>query len=88
MFNNPNPPAHNFNAMEVRLSASFRAYWTSLAAFGDPNHNLTPDQVVWPTFNTTTQAYVHMRSPVNVDTFLEAAKCAFWSTRYTKYYFD
>lgn len=50
VFDNQWPPLiHNFDAREKTMSESFRLYWSNMARFGDPNHNLTPDQVYWPT---------------------------------------
>jgi len=88
IFNNPKPPTHNFNAMEVQLSASFQSYWASLAMYGQPNHDLTPQQVPWPTFDGANRSFVHMQVPTFVESGFEADKCRFWSTHYSKYYFE
>lgn len=49
VFDNEWPPiVHDFNKDEKALSASFRLYWSNMARFGDPNHNLGPNQAVWP----------------------------------------
>jgi hypothetical protein len=56
---------------------------------GDPNHNLNSTlQAVWPKYDATNQAYLHMRVPTVPDAKLQADKCAFWRNRYSKYYFE
>jgi carboxylesterase type B len=49
VFDNEWPPiVHDFDKDEKALSASFRLYWSNMARFGSPNHNLGPNQVNWP----------------------------------------
>merc|ERR1711934_1019053 len=77
VFDNEWPPiVHDFDKDEKAISASFRLYWSNMARFGSPNHNLGPDQVVFPQFNATSQLYVHMTQPTRQDAKLVEADCA------------
>lgn len=49
VFDNQWPPiVHDFDDKEKTLAKSFTLYWTNMARFGDPNHNLGANQQTWP----------------------------------------
>ncbi|EGD82247.1 hypothetical protein PTSG_02917 [Salpingoeca rosetta] len=82
------PLVHDFDEKERRMAETFGLYWSNMARYGDPNHNLGPDQATWPAYTPAYRSWASMTVPVAINTQLEKAKCDFWQSRYTKYYFD
>eukprot|EP00055_Hartaetosiga_balthica_P006490 m.20346 g.20346 ORF g.20346 m.20346 type:complete len:548 (-) comp5243_c0_seq1:28-1671(-) len=81
VFDNQWPPlVHDFDEKEKRMADTFTLYWTNLAKFGDPNHNLGKDQAVWPRFTSGNEYYVNMDVPVTVSEDLVKDRCLAWES--------
>jgi para-nitrobenzyl esterase len=69
-------PTYRPTASDTALEAAMLGFWTSLAAAGEPN--AAGGSVAWPAYDTKTDSYIDLGTPVVAGAGVRTAKCDFW----------